>query len=453
MSTPSVNVNVEELKGFLGHIVKNNRHLQKQGKTPVAVNVEGDAGLGKTSAVIQLSEELGLNCVRLNLATIEELGDLVGFPVRQFELCKKGSAVKQETKQEKVIQEVTENRTVKKQVTDADGKLVMKDVMVPVVVKKEVLVPINAVETTEDTCLWIDEQAIEEYTKQGYSFTGQKRMTYCPPEWITGLTGGGFLILDDYSRADIRFIQACMTLIETQKYISWSLPQDWHIILTTNPDNGEYLVTPMDTAQKTRFISVVLKFDIEVWAAWAEKQQIDSRCINFLLLHPELVKDSVNPRSITTFFNSISSIPDFASNLPLIQMIGEGSVGDEFSTLFNIFINNKLDKLVSPKDILSHDNEAHILGELRNCIGRDDDYRADIASILTTRLINYATIYAENNPITPAMIKRLITLTTDPDTIKDDLKYIIVKKLINCPNKQKFQSIMTNDQVLKMTVR
>ena len=33
-------------------------------------------------------------------------------------------------------------------------------------------------------------------------------------------------------------------------------------------------------------------------------------------------------------------------------MIGEGSVGNEFASMFTTFINNKLDKLVTPKDIV-----------------------------------------------------------------------------------------------------
>ena len=46
-------------------------------------------------------------------------------------------------------------------------------------------------------------------------------------------------------------------------------------------------------------------------------------------------------------------------------MIGEGSVGDAFASMFTTFINNKLDKLVTPKDLLTHDNEQYILGELK----------------------------------------------------------------------------------------
>ena len=65
---------------------------------------------------------------------------------------------------------------------------------------------------------------------------------------------------------DIRFQQATMTLIETGEYISWKLPKNWTILLSSNPDNGEYLINVMDIAQKTRFISVKLKFDIDCWA-------------------------------------------------------------------------------------------------------------------------------------------------------------------------------------------
>ncbi len=474
-----VNLNIEELQGFLRHIITNNAYLQSTNKVPTAVNIEGPAGIGKTSAVWQLAKELDYNVIRLNLATIEELGDLVGFPIRQFQLCQTASDVSGVTKTievPKVIQVPTtvkvkkpmpQDRVVKKQVLE-DGKLIMKDVtittQVMVEVEEEQLVdqtimekqevPVEASEVSSE-CIWVDEHAIPEYTKRGYSFTGQKRMSYCPPEWIAGMEDKpGILILDDYSRADQRFIQACMTLIETQKYISWELPKNWTILLTTNPDNGQYFVTPMDIAQKTRFISVNLKFEVDIWAKWAEKDGIDGRCINFLMMHPELVTEKCNARSIVTFFNAISSIPDFAaeSALSLIQMIGEGSVGPEFATMFTTFIHNKLDKLVTPKDLLLHDNEAYIIGEFRNCVGKGNDYRADIASVLTSRLINYTLHYAEKNTIYQKQIDRLTRFAIDEETLASDLQYVLVKKIIN-GNKQKFQKMMTNQKVMEMVMK
>ena len=386
-----VQLNLDELKDFVKYMVTNNQHIQSLGKVPVAINVEGDAGLGKTSSVKQLAAELNMDIIRLNLAEFEELGDLVGFPVKEFEI------------------------------SNAEGK------------------------TT-----WINEHQIDAAMKKGYKVIN-KRMSHAAPEWIQGKQEGGFLILDDYTRADHRFMQATMTLIDEQAYASWKLPKNWHILLTTNPDNGDYNVTSLDVAQKTRFISTEVKFDVNIWAKWAEKAKIDSRGINFLLMNPELVSQRINPRMITTFFNSISSIQDFSKNLPIIQMIGEGSVGSDFASMFTMFINNKLDKIIGPKDIFEKD-EQYVLNTLKSAIGEGDDFRADLSSVVATRIVNYGLTHAEKNPITKVMTDRIIKLTTDCDSFTDDLKYYIIKELIN-GNKVKFAPLMMNASVVKMSVK
>lgn len=384
-------LNVEELKTFIKHMVNNNQHIQAEGKVPVAINIEGDAGLGKTSAIMQLGKELGMDVVKLNLSQLEELGDLVGFPVKEF------------------------------QIQNAEGK------------------------TT-----WINESQINAASAKGYKVIS-KRMSHAAPEWIEGKGEGGFLILDDYTRADARFMQATMEILDRQEYVSWALPKNWHVILTTNPDNGDYNVTSLDVAQKTRFISVELKYDADVWAKWAENSNIDGRCINFMLMHPELVTQRVNPRSITTFFNAISSIQKFDEELPLIQMIGEGSVGEDFSSMFTMFINNKLDKIISPKDILEKD-EQYVMNTLVNAVGKDDDFRADISSVIATRVINYSLKLAENSSVGQPIIERLGKLATESEAFTDDLKYYMVKEIVN-GNKVKFQKLMMNQKVVKMAVQ
>ena len=55
-----VNLNIDELKGFVNYIVKNNRFLQEGGKNPVAVEVVGESVL-ETTAVLQLAKENNLN--------------------------------------------------------------------------------------------------------------------------------------------------------------------------------------------------------------------------------------------------------------------------------------------------------------------------------------------------------------------------------------------------------
>lgn len=388
-----VKLNVEELKDFIKHMINNNQHIQAEGKVPVALNVEGDAGLGKTSAIIQLGKELALQVVKLNLSQIEELGDLIGFPYKEFQI---------------------ENKEGQKK--------------------------------------WIQENLLETYVKGGFRPTGQSRMTHAAPEWIQGRGEGGILILDDYTRSEPRFMQATMELIDRQEYISWKLPKNWHIVLTTNPDNGDYNVTSLDVAQKTRFISVEVKFDEKVWAKWAESAGIDGRCINFLLMNPEIIKDSVNPRALTTFFNSISSISKFEDSLPLIQMIGEGSVGPEVASMFSMFINNKLDKIISPEDIMTNQSEAYVIGALNSSVGAGDNFRADISSVIATRVINYCLTFAEKNVISDAYVNRLVKLVTTADCFTDDLKYFMVKEIVN-GHKVKWSKLMMNPAVVKMTIK
>jgi hypothetical protein len=385
-----VSINPNELKDFLNHIISNNRHLQENGKGPVAVEVIGESGIGKTSSIVQLAEELDLNFVKLNLAQIEEIGDLVGFPIRQFE--------------------VTDGATVK----------------------------------------YVDESALEDVRTEGYKTTGKNRMSYCPPEWIANKANGGILLLDDWNRADSRFIQAIMELIDRQQYISWTLPKDWHIILTANPDNGDYLVNSIDNAQKTRFISVNLKFDMECWGKWAENSDIDGRCINFMLMNPELINKEVNSRSAVMFFNSISSIKSFEDSLPLIQMVGEGSVGSEFSSLFTMFINNKLDKIISPQNIMDQD-EKYVLGTLKNIIGDDDKYRADIASTISTRLVNYLERYATDNKVEKITIERIKALVKS-DIFTKDIMFNMVKGIYNA-NTKKYQMMLMDKELSQLILK
>ena len=422
-----VNLNVTELKEFVNHIITNNRYLQTNGKSPVSIEVVGESGIGKTSTIVELAEENKLKFVKLNLAQIEELGDLVGFPVRQFQMYK-----------EKTVNN-PKNKIDDLNYTAAQRSAASADLAkMPVTITKKV-------------GMWVDELAVQEYLKNGYKMTSKNRMSYCAPEWIADAKEGGILLLDDWNRADTRFIQAVMELIDRQTYISWTLPKDWHIILTANPDNGDYMVNSVDSAQKTRYVTANLKFDVNVWAQWAEGAGIDTRCINFLLLHPELVTQETNARSITTFFNSISSFDNFEDNLSLIQMIGEGSVGDSFASMFTTFINNKLDKLVTPKDLLTHDKESYILGELRGCIGQDDTYRADIAATLATRLANYSVVYSKENTVTQKITERLKSLCTK-DYFTNDLKYLVVRTIFN-GNKQKFNKLMMIPEIIKMTMK
>lgn len=390
-----VQLNSKELKETLTHIILNNRALQEDNLKPVAVSICGAAGLGKTSVVEQLAEELDIKHVEvINLAQLDELGDLVGIPVKQYQM-------------------------VAKQGDKQVGR-------------------------------WVDEKVMETFAAQGWTATGQSQMSYAKPAWIAGKGENGVLILDDYTRAAPRFMQAVMEIIDKQRYISWSLPKGWTILLTENPDDGTYNVTDIDAAAKSRYITFDMRWEPEVWAEWAEKARIDQRAINFTLLHGrEIIKDEnpyVNPRSLVKFFNSLRTITDFNKSLPLIQNIGEGAVGPEVTTMFTSFIHNKLDKMISPMEILDTNVTFDTIKEkIVDLIKSGTDYRADLAYVLTTRLINHMIHNVDTKQITPPFIDRVKDLIVS-EVLGSDLKFVLAKKVIN--SNIKYNVLMMDDSII-----
>lgn len=72
---------------------------------------------------------------------------------------------------------------------------------------------------------------------------------------------------------------ACMTLIDEQKYISWGLPKGSTIVLTCNPSDQDFMVQQEDSAQATRRLKINMKADVNIWASeFAEAYGVDGRC-------------------------------------------------------------------------------------------------------------------------------------------------------------------------------
>jgi hypothetical protein len=369
-------INIEQLETVLSHVVNTNNQLQSKNIVPVAMNVIGDAGLGKTSTIRQVGASMGYkkeNIVLLNLSTFEEIGDLIGIPVMEFKMIKEVGAT-------------------------PDGK------------KK-------------------------------YSGT-----------WVKEMAGPGILILDDYTRASQRFTQAVMQLIEEQSYATWSLPKGWTILLSSNPDDGMYNVTDQDPAQQSRYMNVNLKFDANVWAKWAEKSGIDSRCINFVLMNKEIMSTQgkhVNARSMTKFFNIISSIADFNTNegLEMIQLLGEGSLGSDVTTTFTAFIHNKMDKLITTEELIDSATPwKKIETELEKLINGNGTYRGDIAFVITTRLMNHISFNMKDDEFTDDLKNRMEEVITSP-VLGGDLRFVLGRKLINMEG-GKFTQLLFNDYVV-----
>ena len=243
-------------------------------------------------------------------------------------------------------------------------------------------------------------------------------------------------------------MQATMELINEGKYISWNLPKNTTVVLTTNPDDGEFSVQALDPAQKTRFVNFNLKLDVNDWASWAEFHQVDSRAINFCLLYgAEIFKkhngvQSINPRAYTTFCKAISGIPNWEDekSLALILNISKGCFLNDsdnvVGTLFTTFIAQRLDKLVQPQDMLLQKWET-VEPKIHNCVyelsGDYIKYKPEIASILAIRLLNYIIYYFSQKGVKESVVQeRLLEFVNNKRKLfSDDLLFHIIKTVIS----------------------
>ena len=225
--------------------------------------------------------------------------------------------------------------------------------------------------------------------------SGDEFTIYRPPEWLKSAIENievdqpGFLILDDFNRADSRILQGCMQLLQMNALFSWSLPPRWQIILTANPEGGTYNVTEMDDAMLTRMIHVSMQFDAKSWAAWALENQIDTRGIDFVLSHPEVVTGQrTTARSLTHFFEQIQGLNDFTTedNLWLIRVLGKGTLEEDTVNKFIHFITFIQKKIIQPEEILDAEDFGQIAKKFKSQVKAKGIKRSDLLATICTRL-------------------------------------------------------------------
>jgi len=217
-----VKMNVSEVRDLLTFIVENNKKLVGIGELPISLNIKGPSGVGKTSVIKQVFEKMEMPMIKKNLSQIDDLSEITGFPIKEYEVLKT----------EKDVQKVR----------------------------------------------WVPEAILSVAAEKGWVSSGKIRMGYAKPEWLVGndKTPIG-LVLDDFNRCQPRFLQAIMEIVDNQTYFSWTLPKGSTVVLSSNPDNGEYNVTTEDTAQTSRYFEVNCKFDAKIWARYAESINVDER--------------------------------------------------------------------------------------------------------------------------------------------------------------------------------
>ena len=78
---------LNEFKEVFTYLLDNNKQLEDKGLRPIAVGLEGEAGVGKTSIIEEIATERGMIMVKVSLAQLEEIGDLIGLPIKEYEVA------------------------------------------------------------------------------------------------------------------------------------------------------------------------------------------------------------------------------------------------------------------------------------------------------------------------------------------------------------------------------
>jgi hypothetical protein len=402
----------DEMGAVIENFMRVNKAEAAEGNAGLTVCFEGEAGVGKTSVPAQICKKNNYGYHALVLSQIEDIGDLVGFPYK----------------------------SVRMQLKDSNGEIIGDD--------------------------WFTESIGSLKKSQGWEYTEEIRTQYAEPEWLGKLRGypnGSILLVDDFTRADMRFQQALMQLIQDGKYYSWKLPEGCSIVLSCNPNDEDYIVQDQDQAMSGRYCKFGVKFKIEDWVQWAIKSKIDGRCINiFINSYEEMMyskdknrraryKMDVSPRDWSNFFRYCKHIPDFQdpSSLQEISRVGKAFVGDAV-TIFMTQLTNKMDKLPSPEEILSKtDKELEkILLDVCGSTKSSDQktrYRAEIASVIMMRF-QYAMLdkIKTSKDLTKAIEDRIVFLMNS-DSISTENKMNMMT-LFHSTNNQAFQALVVRKE-------
>ena len=285
---------------------------------------------------------------------------------------------------------------------------------------------------------------------------GDERTVYMTPEWVPKDEGPGILLLDDLNRADDRILRGTMQLLQNFEMFSWALPPKWQIVVTANPDSGDYAVTSMDDAIITRMIHLTLNFDAKIWAEWALNYGIDERGVNFVLTYPEMVTlKRTTPRTLVHFFGQLVQIKDLKKDIFIVEILAKGCLDEETATAFINYVDELLIQLPSPEDFLNENNLNEIDNIILALLKTENGIRLDTINTLLTRVI--FKLKSKEYVPTPAAQKVIEHILLNEE-IPLDLRYgfhvdINKLKINNSPSQQIIFKILTNKEILSQFVK
>lgn len=137
-------MNIKDAKEIINYLLDNNLKLVEKGQNKISIGLTGSPGIGKTSLIKEIADSRNAKFVKVELSSLEEIGDLIGVPIKEFVM------------------------------TNSEGEE-----------------------------LWVAEKLIDEYLSIGFKLCPDcsPRMNYAIPSWVPKEEEQEvILLLDDYTR-------------------------------------------------------------------------------------------------------------------------------------------------------------------------------------------------------------------------------------------------------------
>ena len=360
--------------------------------TRITLNIMSCPGVGKTTIVKSLANTPvewngkkydGFKIIDIPLAQVEELGDVLGYPVEEIKF--------------------TKNSDVK----------------------------------------WIKavDSLIKDFMEKGWTTDGEQRTIYAPPSWVPKEECPGVLLFDDGNRASQRIMKGLMQLVQDYRTISWDIPRGWTIVFTGNPDNRFNQVTSMDSAQLSRMKFVTLVPDAVEWAAWAEDNGIDKRLISFILRYPEMMVGPLrtNPRSLAEFGRALKRFKkmDEASQKKCL-VEAYASLDDCTVEPMMVFFQRKVELIIDPDDIM---NDYEKVKDRLEDLMSGKEPRVDIVNVINDRI--YAKIISDGYKFEKKHVENVQSWLLDEHMPKDTA-FAFLRRLAQSNSKYKKQFFAGN---------
>lgn len=282
----------------------------------------------------------------------------------------------------------------------------------------------------------------------GIPYVVEGKTVYHTPKWVPNARDKpGILLIDDFNRADDRILRGLMQLLQNNGLMSWTLPDNWNIICTANPEGSDYSITNLDDAMLTRMMHITMRFEPKEWATWALKNNVDERGIDFVLTYPEMIDGKLtNPRTLTSFFAHTKQIEDLKKSINHVHIIANSLLDKETSGAFAIFVQDELNKLVTPEEIILAKDFKFVENKIKSLCVTTENIRIDMLSTIITRMILYLKDTNNSNSDFSNLIDFLLM-----DFLPNDLRTSFHLELIGLKD-SKLNKFLMNKKLSKLLV-